>query len=125
MGRTSQTRTRGTNKAPSPQDRGAPEGSSASPETSTHLTFFKAALKVLETSEKPMTTRQIISEAIRRGLIDPRGKTPEATLSALFYLHVRDAAKPLIRRHANPGLTRAQRGSVAWSLQSHSAKRTR
>jgi hypothetical protein len=117
------TRTPSDAELSSSEDRAGPLGSSTSNTPGERLTYFQAALRILETSKQPMTTREIVSKAVGRGLINPRGKTPEATLSALFYLHLRDAPKPLIRRHAKPGPTRAQRGSVAWSLRTEPRKR--
>jgi hypothetical protein len=59
-----------------------------------------------------MTSRQITEEAIRRGLIRPAGKTPEATMSAELYLHIRDDPSPRLHRIHEPGRSRARRGSV-------------
>ena len=64
-----------------------------------------------------MTAREIIDEAVRRGLLRPAGKTPEATLTAQLYLHVRDAPAPRLTRLHEPGPTRARRGSVRWALR--------
>jgi hypothetical protein len=63
-----------------------------------------------------MTLREITNEALRRGLIDPKGKTPHATMGSVLYCHVRDAMEPRIERQAEQGPVRARRGSVVWRL---------
>jgi hypothetical protein len=80
------------------------------------MTFLQAAEAVLRGAGKPLTAREILEDALRRGYIRPTGKTPEATLSADLYLHARDAAAPRIVREFTPGATRARRGSVRWRL---------
>ena len=80
------------------------------------MTYLKAAIAVLHTSERPMTAREITADAIRRGLVQPSGKTPEATMAADLYLHVRDSAALRIVRVYEQGPTRARRGSVRWAL---------
>jgi hypothetical protein len=80
------------------------------------VTYLEAAVKVLENAKRPMTVQEIVDEALARGLLKPSGKTPQATMSAKLYLHLRNKREPQIRRHAEPGPTRAKRGSVAWSL---------
>jgi hypothetical protein len=85
------------------------------------MTYFDAALAVLQDAERPLTTREIVASALTRGLIEPRGKTPEATMSAELY---RKAAfdRRLVRM-ATPGAKRAKRGSVRWRLRT--LKRTK
>jgi hypothetical protein len=84
------------------------------------MTYMEAAEAVLEASGRPMTAREIVDEAVRRGLLSPAGKTPDATLNANLYLHVRNCASPRIVRLYQEGPTRARRGSVRWALASHS-----
>ena len=79
------------------------------------MTYLDAAIAVLNASRKPMTTAEITESAIRKGLIRPLGKTPNATMSATLYLHARDRAESAIRREYRPGPTRAARGSVRWA----------
>jgi hypothetical protein len=64
-----------------------------------------------------MTAEEIVAEALSRGLLTPSGKTPEASMTAVLYGHVRDAAEPQIQRHAEPGPKRARRNTVSWSLK--------
>jgi hypothetical protein len=83
------------------------------------MNYIEAALTVLKGSKRPMTAKEIIDEAVAKGLLAPQGKTPEATLSARLYVYVRDHPEPVIERHAEPGRTppRARRGSVRWRLR--------
>jgi hypothetical protein len=82
------------------------------------MAYLDAAITVLEAMGRALTSREITDEALRRGLIRPAGKTPEATMSARLYVHVRDEVNPRIARLADPGQTRARRGSVRWALRS-------
>jgi HB1, ASXL, restriction endonuclease HTH domain len=49
------------------------------------MTFLEAAEVVLRTARKPLTVREITETALRRGLLETHGKTPEATMSAALY----------------------------------------
>jgi len=81
------------------------------------MTFFDATLAVLEANGRPMTAREIVSQAMQRGLLTSAGKTPEATLTALLYTYVRDHPDGPLVRIAEPGAGRARRGSVRWALR--------
>jgi HB1, ASXL, restriction endonuclease HTH domain len=83
------------------------------------MTYFEAALAVLKASNRPMTAQEIMDEAIARGLVSPGGKTPATTLASKFYVHVRDAERPLIERCFSQGRTKAERGSVRWRLRTY------
>jgi len=63
-----------------------------------------------------MTGGEIVAEALRRGLVQTKGKTPEATMLAELYLHARETGLPLLKRVFEPGPTRARRGSVRWAV---------
>lgn len=78
--------------------------------------YLEAAVAVLEASDRPLTAGEITAEAVRRGLVRPAGKTPEATMTARLYVHVRDDPAPRVVRLAEPGPNRARRGSVRWTL---------
>jgi hypothetical protein len=78
---------------------------------------LQVALEVLRSSGRAMTAEEIVAEALSRGLLTPSGKTPEASMTAVLYGHVRDAAEPQIQRHAEPGPKRARRNTVSWSLK--------
>ena len=81
------------------------------------MDYLNAALTVLREAGRPMTDREITDEALRRGLIEPAGKTPRATLSARLYTYVRDHPDGELARLAEPGPTRAARGSVRWAAR--------
>lgn len=80
------------------------------------MTYFEAALVVLRRASRSLTTREIVASALERGLIKPTGKTPEATMSAELYRRARSDAR--LVKLATPGASRAQRGSVRWSVRS-------
>jgi hypothetical protein len=61
-----------------------------------------------------MTVQAITEQAVRKGLIAPRGGTPAATMRAALYTYVRDTASPAVHRDFRPGPTRAARDSVKW-----------
>jgi hypothetical protein len=75
------------------------------------VTFLEAAIEVLWTARRPLRIEEITEIALRRGLIQPKGKTPRATMSAALYAAPPDAA---VRREFIAGRQRAQRGSVRW-----------
>jgi hypothetical protein len=57
------------------------------------ITFLQMAQKVLSDEKQPLTASEIWEIAVRRGyekLVDSKGKTPWATLSAQIYVDVRD-----------------------------------
>lgn len=78
------------------------------------MTYLDAAVEVLRTARRPLTTREVSEAALRSRLIEPVGKTPDATMSAALYRHVRDAPHPLLRRAFTQGPARAVRGTVYW-----------
>jgi hypothetical protein len=71
-----------------------------------------AAETVLRSANKPLTADEITEIALRRGLLQTKGKTPAATMSAALY-----GAPPEspIRREFKPGRQRALRASVRWT----------
>jgi hypothetical protein len=54
------------------------------------LSYLNVAVTVLESPKRPMTVREIVEEAVRSGLLQPVGKTPEATMTAALYTSVKD-----------------------------------
>ena len=80
------------------------------------MTYLEAALSVLRRAKRPMTTREVTERALTQGLITPRGKTPEATMSAVLYEQLRLGSA--LRKIAQPGTIRAKRGSVRWTVDS-------
>jgi len=54
------------------------------------MTFFEAALKVLrEAAGGPLHFKEISKRAINAGYIKPLGRTPEASLGAQLYVHIK------------------------------------
>jgi hypothetical protein len=79
------------------------------------MSYYEAALQVLRSVQRPLTTVEITDQAIERGLITPVGRTPHATMSAVLYSRVR--SDPELVKLADPGRGRAKRGSVRWTLR--------
>jgi hypothetical protein len=79
------------------------------------MTYYEAALSVLRSARRPLTTREITDLAVQRKLIVPGGKTPYATMSATLYTRV-GGNKELAKIDV-PGNRRAKRGSVRWTLR--------
>src|SRR5689334_9603400 len=79
-------------------------------------TFLEAALLVLRSSSEPLSVNQITEQALRKGLISTRGKTPEATMSAALYDAIGQRHDMPIRRIFEQGPNRARRGTVRWLL---------
>jgi hypothetical protein len=46
----------------------------------------EAAYKILKEEKKPLHSSEIIKLAIKKGLIETKGKTPESTLNVDIYL---------------------------------------
>jgi hypothetical protein len=96
------------------------------------MTYYEAALQVLRSVRRPLTTREITDRAIERGLIAPAGKTPEATMSAELYRGVRKDPE-LVKIDEPRSDGRARPRSVRWTLrdaagpasrsESHTARR--
>jgi hypothetical protein len=79
------------------------------------MTYYEAALEVLRSARKPLTTREITDLALERGLLVPGGKTPHATMSAALYERL--GTDPQLVKTAVRGPTRVKRGSVRWTLR--------
>lgn len=79
------------------------------------MTYYEAALQVLRSVHRPLTTREITDQAVKRGLITPVGKTPQATMAAVLYLRLRNDSE--LVKLAEPGNERAKKGSVRWTLR--------
>jgi hypothetical protein len=84
------------------------------------MTYYEAAIQVLRSAQHPLTTREITARAIENGLIKPVGKTPDATMSAVLYVHVRKDAT--LTKIEEAGNGRAKRGSVRWMLTLRNAE---
>lgn len=78
------------------------------------MTYFEAALQVLKSSREPLTAREITERAIERGLIVPRGKTPDATMRATLYVWLGTDAQ-LVKTKARD-LSSSKPSTVRWAL---------
>jgi hypothetical protein len=78
------------------------------------VTFLEAAEKVLKSARRPLTTLEVVDEAVKKGLIQPQGKTPVASMKAALY-----GAPPgtPVKRVYDEGPRRARRGSVRWRYE--------
>jgi hypothetical protein len=79
------------------------------------MRYYEAAVEVLKSAQHPLTTQEITDQAIKRGLITPRGKTPQATMSAALYMRARE--NPELVKLEDRAATRAKNGSVRWTLR--------
>jgi HB1, ASXL, restriction endonuclease HTH domain len=69
----------------------------------------------LRSAQHPLTSREITSLAVEKGLIAPHGKTPHATMRARLYIRVRK--DPELVKLEVPGDWRAKKDSVRWTLR--------
>jgi hypothetical protein len=79
-----------------------------------YVNYLEAALEVLSDRDRPMTSREIINEAKRRGLIKPSGQTPHRSLEKSLYADAGRGKMALVERVFEPGRQRAVKGSVRW-----------
>jgi hypothetical protein len=79
------------------------------------MTFYEAALQILKSSRKSLTSKEITERALERGLIVTRGKTPVATMTAELYKHL--GTDPQLVKTEDRGPTRAKHGTVGWTLR--------
>ncbi len=79
------------------------------------MTYYEAALKILRSAKRPLTTQEITDRALEHKLITPRGKTPHATMSAVLYRRAGNDGELL--KVETLGRSRAVRGTVRWTLR--------
>ena len=87
----------------------------------TEIRYVDAAVAVLIEDGRPLTSAEITERAITRGLLNPGGRTPEASMSAALYLEALRPGGRLIKI-AIPGRIRAVRGSVRWTVRAGHAQ---
>jgi HJR/Mrr/RecB family endonuclease len=58
------------------------------------MTYLEAAAKVLASAGAPLHYREITRRALEEKLIEPKGKTPEATMGAQLYMAVKQSDGP-------------------------------
>lgn len=75
---------------PAPESGGRPEKK---------LSLLNAAVKVLEESDTPLNTKEIITKAAESGLWTPNGaKTPEQSLYSALFREIKEKETPRIRK---------------------------
>jgi hypothetical protein len=79
------------------------------------MTYYEAALQVLRSVQRPLTTGEVTDLAISSHLITPVGRTPRATMAAVLYIRLRSDTE--LVKLEDPGDRRAKRGSVRWALR--------
>lgn len=79
------------------------------------MSFYEAALQILKSSPKPLTSEEITERALERGLIVSHGQTPVATMAAILYRRL--GSDPQLVKTEDRGPTRAKRGTVRWTLR--------
>jgi HB1/ASXL restriction endonuclease-like protein with HTH domain len=80
------------------------------------MTYVQAALEVLRSSPRPLSTEEITKQALEQGFIDPeRGKTPHKSMAAALYKVFNSEGS--IVKIGTPGKERARRGSVRWTVR--------
>lgn len=84
------------------------------------MRYLEAAQVVLESSDSPLSMRELTEQAIQRGLIESTAKAPERTMATELYLSVRDNPASPFKRIAGPS-TRSTR----WTLASKAAPQSR
>ena len=84
----------------------AAEGAAAADESKPRkkLSLLNAAIEVLKAEGRPLNTRELVKLAKDRGLWTPTGcRTPEQSLYGAFFLEIKNAEKPRIRKSAERG----------------------
>jgi len=68
------------------------------------MSLVNAALEVLKAEGKPMNTRELVKAATERGLwIPTSSKTPEQSLYGAFFLEMKNAEHPRMKKSAERG----------------------
>src|SRR5262245_26222767 len=63
------------------------------------MTYLHAALTILAHAERPLTVGELTAVAVAHGLVRPRGKTPDRSMSSVLYRRMAaDADAPVISR---------------------------
>jgi restriction endonuclease Mrr len=81
--------------------------------TNTKLPFKKAAIKILERTNEPMSIADITKIAIQENLIDTSGETPEATMGAQIYVDIKKDKNSVFRKVGRGLFTLKKKTDVA------------
>lgn len=73
-------------------------------------------MTVLRDAGRPLTVKEITQEALRRGLLATKGRTPASSMSAALYEAAKKPETGIVRLY-EPGETRARRGAVRWTVE--------
>jgi hypothetical protein len=79
------------------------------------MTFYEAALQILRSSRKPLTSGEITERALARGLVLSHGKTPTRTMAAELYRRLGTDPQLVKTEDREPGRARAR--TVRWTLR--------
>ena len=79
------------------------------------MSFLGAAISILKETGREMTATEVARIALERGLVESSGKTPDATLTAQLYVHLRDHPHGPLGKIAEPGALPARRSGVRWA----------
>ena len=60
------------------------------------MTLIEAAKRVLEQTGRPMHSKEIITYAKSKGWINPQGKTPDHSLQAAIFKHLKQSGSRAI-----------------------------
>jgi len=65
--------------------------------------FLDAAYQILEDTDRPMSAEEITQQALDRGFLVTKGKTPAATMSASIYMDIKEkgAASRFVQTNPN------------------------
>ena len=68
------------------------------------LSLLNAAIEVLRQEGRPLNTRDLVKLVTERGLWTPTGcRTPEQSLYGAFFLEIKNAEKPRVKKSAERG----------------------
>ncbi|MCG8455741.1 MAG: HTH domain-containing protein, partial [Holophagales bacterium] len=62
------------------------------------VSFKEAARIVLQSSDQPMSAKEITSIALKGGLLETEGQTPEATMAAQLYVDIKRNRRTSFRK---------------------------
>ena len=57
------------------------------------MTFSAIAYIIFKERKSPLSAKKILIEAKKRGLVQTKGKTPEATMAAIIYTDIKKKGK--------------------------------
>src|SRR5947209_19368216 len=61
-----------------------------------NMTYFQAAVAILNFADRPLTMGELTSIAVAQGFVHPRGRTPDRSMSSVLYRRMAaDADAPI------------------------------